>query len=135
MFWFLFQHLLKKRQNGPDKALDPELESSFERSRIILEEMNAIAERLEINLEEKRDLSRDILKQLDDGLKRAKESSIEIQKIIHEYSTDMAMVDGSQDTEKTKLLIKDLVSKGMTRQEISKKLDVPMGEIELMLKL
>ena len=130
LLWFVLTGILRKK-NGIVQDTD----AAFKRSEKILVEMREISQDFEKNLIEKRELSRSILKHLDEGLERARESSLEIQKIIREYSTDMVQPGMIEDTEQTKLAIRKLLSKGMSRQKISHKLNIPIGEIDLILKL
>ena len=129
LLWFIFFH---SRKNGSGNNLEEE----FRKSELILAEMREITQVLEKNLEEKRDLSNRILKQLDDGLKKAEESRREIQKITKEYGSDLTNNSGTlTDTEKTRDSIKALQNKGLSKVEISQHLGISLGEIELLLKL
>lgn len=129
LLWFIFFHSRKK---GPENNL----EEDFRKSESILSEMREITQVLEKNLDEKRELSNRILKQLDAGLKRAEERYREIQKITKEYGNDLTHNSGTlTDTEKTRTSIKTLLKKGLSKVEISQHLGISLGEIELLLKL
>jgi len=130
LLWFVFANILSKR----NRILQNNVEK-FKRPEDILSEMREISRDLERNLIEKKDLSCSILKSLDEGLERGRKNSLEIQKILKEYSAHRIQTDMIKETEESKQVIKKLFSKGISRKEISQKLDIPLDEINLILKL
>jgi len=129
LLWFL-RSSIKGKRPGQD------LEATFRKSEAILAEMRQISLTLEKNLEEKKNLSRHILEQLDEGLKRADESRRQIQKITREHSTNMtSQPDALKDAGQTRSSVNALLSKGLSRKEIAQHLGISEGEIELILKL
>ena len=106
LLWFVLTGILRKKN-----WIVQDTDAAFKRSEKILVEMREISQDFEKNLIEKRELSRSILKHLDEGLERARDSSLEIQKIIREYSADMVQPGMIEDTEQTKLAIRKLLSK------------------------
>jgi len=129
MLWFIRFHFKKKRP-GQD------IGATFREPETILSEMRQISRTLEKNLEEKKELSRHILGQLDDGLKRAEERYQQIQKIIQGYSTNMTyQPDILKDARQARSSVNALLAKGLSRREISQHLGISAGEIELLLKL
>jgi hypothetical protein len=129
MLWFIRFHFKKKRP-GQD------IGAAFREPEIILSEMRQISRTLEKNLEEKKELSRHILGQLDDGLKRAEERYQQIQKIVQGYSTNLTyQPDILKDARQARSSVNALLAKGLSRKEIAQHLGISMGEIELLLKL
>ncbi|MBW1861661.1 MAG: hypothetical protein JRJ02_04730 [Deltaproteobacteria bacterium] len=111
-------------------------EAAIRKSETVLSEMKQIGLVLEKNLEEKKDLSRYILEQLDQGLKRAEERYQQICKIIQKPGEGLA--DQSvplKDTTHTLSSINALLGKGFPKEEIAQHLGISVGEIELLLKL
>ena len=129
LLWFIFVHSRKKGSEN-------NFEEDFQKSESILSEMTEITQVLERNLDEKRELSNRILQKLDEGLKRAEERYLEIQKITKRYGNDLTHNSGTlTDTEKTRASIKTLLKKGLSKVEISQHLGISLGEIDLLLKL
>jgi len=129
LLWFIRFHFRGKR-SGHDTG------ETFREPEAILSEMRNISQALEKNLEEKKELSRHILGQLDEGLKRAEERYQQIQKIVQEYSTNMAYQPGIlKDSRQARSSVNALLAKGLSRNEIAQHLGISVGEIELLLKL
>ena len=129
LFWFM--RLQRRRQ------LDwQEQEQVIEKSEAILSEMRDISRSLEKNLEDKKELSRRILDQLDQGLKRAEESYHQISEMIpHSGSNRMQQQSPVQQREHTRSSVLTLLEKGLTKEEIARHLNISVGEIELLIKL
>lgn len=111
-------------------------EAVIEKSEAILADMMKISKKLEENLEEKKELSQDLLSQLDQGLKKAEESYGRIKKIMPGIDKSLndngeGLVDQGKSIESVKALLK----KGVSKKEISKYLNLSLGEIDLMMKL
>ncbi|MFH1491612.1 MAG: hypothetical protein ABII06_22100 [Pseudomonadota bacterium] len=129
LFWFLKSHYKSQItwQNHEDV---------MHKSEAILSEMIEISHTLEGNLAEKKALSRDILEQLDRGLKRAEEAYQKISGIIPKSGIPQSESSkGRQDTEQTRFTVKALIEKGLSKGEISHHLGISVGEIDLLLKL
>jgi hypothetical protein len=111
-------------------------ESAIRKSEAILAEIREITQTLEVNLQEKRELSRRILAQLEQGLKRAEESTLQISKIIPKTGRATAgPADLRSDPHHTRSSVQALLAKGLTKEEVARHLGISVGEIELLLKL
>ncbi|MBW2609904.1 MAG: hypothetical protein JRC68_06135 [Deltaproteobacteria bacterium] len=129
ILWFIRFHF-KRNIPGQDIGV------TFQEPEAILSEMRQISRTLEKNLEEKKELSRHILRQLDEGLKKAEDRYQQIQKIIREYSTNSAYQPGIlKDARQARSSVNALLAKGLSRKEIAQHLGISAGEIELLLKL
>lgn len=129
IFWFVRSHYKKQLtlQNH---------ETAMQKSEAVLSQMREISLVLERNLEEKRALSRDILEQLDQGLKRAEKAYLQISKIIPKAGGPLSKPNHTaQDTDHISSSIKTLLEKGLSKGEISQHLGVSVGEIDLLIKL
>ena len=129
LLWFVRLH----RKRGVSWK---DFEVETRKSESILSEMRQIGQSLEQNLEVKKELSRHILNQLDQALKRAEESYKQIYKIIPK--TGITPTDRpfpAKETDQTRASINGLLEKGKSREEIAKNLGISVGEIELFLKL
>jgi hypothetical protein len=129
IFWFIRTH-----QN---KQLDLQNhEQVLQRSESLLSEMREISLVLEKNLAEKKDLSRRILDQLDEGLKRAEEAYRQISGIVPKSGIPPARnAEGADDTEHLRSSVQALMEKGLSKGEISRHLGISIGEIDLLIKL
>ena len=102
----------------------------------LLEEMKQIGVSLEKNLEEKRELTNNIVRELDTLLSDAKDASLRLEVLLNTWhKTETSTRSGPGDTERLKQSAKVLSEKGLSRKEIARRLNIPMGELELMLKL
>ena len=111
-------------------------EDVMRKSEAILSEMVDISHTLERNLAEKKALSRDILEQLDRGLKRAEGTYQKIAGIIPKSGLSPAeSVKSGRDTDQTRSAVRALTEKGLSKSEISHHLGISVGEIDLLLKL
>jgi len=111
-------------------------ETVFQKSETILSEMRTISHELEQNLQEKKDLSRDILKHLEQGLRRAEKSCEQIRTTIPKPDLSLSDQPGPRtDTNQTRSSVKALLGKGLPKEEIARHLGISVGEIELLLKL
>jgi len=101
-----------------------------------ISEMRTISHELEQNLQEKKDLSRDILKHLEQGLRRAEKSCEQIRTTIPKPDPSLSdQPDPRTDTNQTRSSVKALLGKGLPKGEIARHLGISVGEIELLLKL
>jgi hypothetical protein len=121
-----------------DKRTIPwqDFETVFQKSESILYEMREISLALEKNLEEKKALSRHILEQLEEGMKRAEESYRQICNIVRKSGA--AVSEGSLSSKGTSQMrssINALSAKGLSKEEIAQHLGISVGEIELLIKL
>ena len=128
LLWFL-----KSQKRGQMTWQDQE--AVIQKSAAILSEMQEISRSLEKNLEEKKALSRHILEQLDQGLKRAEESYHQLSGIILKSGNTLPRQGSVTDNSNTRSSVLALLEKGLTREEIGRHLGISVGEIELMLKL
>jgi len=102
----------------------------------LLEEMKQISASLEKNLKEKRELTGNIVRELETLLSDAKDASLQLEVLLNTWhKTETAGKSGPSDTERLKKSAKVLSEKGLSMKEIAKRLNIPMGELELMLKL
>jgi hypothetical protein len=128
LLWFL-----KSQYKG--KKPGQELRDALLESETIISEIRQISSNLDRNLEEKRELSRRILEQLDESLDKAKKSYQQLQKLLREYGANLPSGNESlNNTEKTRESVNALLAKGLSKEEISRHLDIPLGEMELLLK-
>ncbi|MFZ0451530.1 MAG: hypothetical protein WAL98_20010 [Desulfatiglandaceae bacterium] len=101
----------------------------------LLEEMKQISASLEKNLEEKRELSGTIVTELETLLSDAKDASLRLEVLLNTWrKTETAGRTGAGDTERLKKSARVLSEKGVSKKEIARRLNIPMGELELMLK-
>ena len=129
LLWFMRSHA-KARTSWQD------YEKVIEKSEAVLGEMGKISRVLERNLEEKKVLSREILTQLDQGLKRAEENYRQISGIIPQaanaFGGDRVSI---KDTRGTRASVQALLEKGLSKEEIARHLGISVGEIDLLVKL
>jgi hypothetical protein len=129
LFWFA---RLQFRKQPPWQ----EFEKVMEKSETILSEMEQLGQTLEKNLAEKKNLSRHILEQLDQGLVRAQRSYEQIQTVLLETTNQRNdQTSPAQANERTVSSIKTLLAKGLSKEEIAQHLGISVSEIELMIKL
>lgn len=128
ILWFIKSHLkVKNSVNYND--------SVFQEPERILSEMRQLSLQLDKNLKEKKEISRNILDQLDEGLQRADETFRQIQNIIKEFGTHTARSkDPLKETDKIRESINSLLAKGLSREEIAQHIGISVGEIELLIK-
>ena len=113
-----------------------DFESVFKKSQFILSEMREISLGLEKNLAEKKELSRHILNELEEGMKRAEESYRQISNVIRKTGTTMAGEPfAMRETNHTRSLVKSLSAKGLSKAEIAGHLGISVGEIDLLTRL
>lgn len=111
-------------------------EKVIKKSEDILAEMGEISQTLERNLQEKKLLSREILEQLNQGLRRAEESCRQITEIIPKSAKALGGERASiDDTNRTRSSVKALLDKGLSKEEIARHLGLSVGEIDLLVKL
>ena len=112
-----------------------EYEEVVKRSEAILAEMKQIGLMLEKNLHEKKEISRHLLDQLDQGLAKAQAS---YKKIIDLHQRHEEIFEAKQKivpAEDRRSAIQALSEQGLTKEAIARQLNVPLGEVELFLKL
>jgi hypothetical protein len=102
----------------------------------LLKEMKQISETLEKNLEEKRTLTRNIITELEALLSDAEGASLRLEGLMDTWKrSSLSDKNRISDTERLKKSARALLEKGLAKKEIARRLDVPLGELELMLKL
>jgi hypothetical protein len=128
LVWFLGSHA-RRQMSWRDQ------EMVIQKAESILAEMRAISQTLEANLQEKKELGSHILAQLDQGLKKAEETYLQISRINPRLGASMGQPDPMKETERTRSTIHTLLQKGLSKEETAQHLGISVGEIELLLKL
>jgi len=126
----LLKNMNRKRGTaiGPDPAFSP--------PETLLKEMRQISGTLEKNLEEKRTLTRKVITELETLLSDAEDAALRLEGLLNTWQRTRPSEKTSRaDTERLKKSAKALLEKGLARKEIARRLDIPLGELELMLKL
>ena len=132
----VFCILLFMRSYLRSKKTENDFGDIFQKPENIISEMQEITRQLDRNLEEKKELSRLILSQLDDGLKRAEESFKQLQGVIREFSSKGGNSrETIKDREKIWVSVSSLLAKGLSKEEIAQHIGISVSEIELLLKL
>jgi hypothetical protein len=121
MFGLLILLLKTQLANRPGQG---GLKKAAEKSEALLQEMRQLSLGLERNLEEKRALTQRILAELDKRLSQADAVSLQL-KALH----------ASSKTPITRESIRKLKSKGFSIDDIARRLDIPVGEVALTVKL
>jgi len=127
---WLIKTSLKKAGTGGSKT------DSFPIPETLVEEMREIAADLGQNLEQKRNLSHDILQRLDEGLGQAEAYLKKIEKINESYRHQLR-ARGSEENDRAQIRssVQAMISKGFSREEIARRLGISLGEIDLLIKL
>ena len=103
----------------------------------LLSDMRSISDDLEMNLREKKELSRSLLEQLDRTLRRAEESHRQLSKIAsvssNGFTRDTSIL--AEDADQLRSSVDSLLDKGFSKEEIAKDLGVSIGEIDLLVRL
>ncbi len=121
MFGLLILLLKAQLANRPGQG---GLKKAAEKSEALLEEMRQLSLGLERNLEEKRALTQRILAELDKRLSQADAASLQL-KTLHASSKAPITLES----------IRKLKSKGFSIEDIARRLDIPVGEVALTVKL
>jgi DNA-directed RNA polymerase specialized sigma24 family protein len=100
------------------------LKRAAEKSEALLQEMRQLSLDLEQNLEEKRALTQRILAELDRRLSQADAASLQL-KALQASNRNPTTLDA----------ILQLRSKGFSIDDIARRLDIPVGEVALTVKL
>lgn len=130
LFWLIVSGNRRRVRRSIER--DEELRKSEE----ILAQMREIAGELEGNLEEKRELTHRLLGRLDETLKRAEHRYSQFNDLFEATDTDSIRDKVSlRKTEATRESIRTLMEKGLTREDVARRLGISVGEIELFLKL
>jgi len=105
------------------------------KSETILQEMEKISRVLEKNLEEKKELSRNIMEQLDHGMTKAQDAYRQISEVIPKSSHSMKSYSPpSRSGEHLRTSIRTLMQKGLPKAEVAHHLNISVAEIDLLLK-
>ena len=113
-----------------------ELSSVFEKPEQILTEMRELTGQLDKNLQEKKEISKKMLGQLEDILKKADQSYNQLQNIMKEYSSIPAHSHYSgHDSTRIRTSVNDLLKQGLSKDEIARQLGISISEIDLLMKL
>jgi predicted transcriptional regulator len=127
--------LLFIRSYMKSKKTNNDIGDIFQKPENIISEMQELTRQLDRNLEEKKELSRVILNQLDDGLKRAEETFNQLQGVVREFGTKgVNTQDIIKDREKIWSSVSSLLAKGLSKEEIAQHIGISVSEIELLLK-
>jgi hypothetical protein len=111
-------------------------ETAAQESQSLLAEMRQISSALEQNLGEKKSLTRHLLEEFDNRVTRAEKASFELEEVLKIYSHRYRSTEISGNLAGPKKeSIEALLDKGLSKEDISKHLGVPVGELELILKL
>jgi hypothetical protein len=121
MFGLLILLLKAQLANRPGQG---GLKKAAEKTEALLEEMRQLSLGLERNLEEKRALTQRILSELDKRLSQADAVSRQLK--ARHASSNAPMTFES---------IRKLKSKGFSIEDIARRLDIPIGEVALTVKL
>jgi len=121
MFGLLILLLKAQLANRPGQG---GLKKAAEKSEALLEEMKQLSLQLERNLEEKRALTQRILAELDRRLSQADAVSHQLKALRTSSKTPVTLES-----------IRTLRSKGFSIDDIARRLDVPVGEVALTVKL
>jgi hypothetical protein len=126
--------LLKNMNRKRGTAANPS--SVYLQPENLLKEMKQISETLEKNLEEKRTLTQNIITELETLLSDAERASLRLEGLMDTWKRSrLSDKNRLSDTERLKKSASTLLEKGVAKKEIARRLDVPLGELELMLKL
>jgi len=126
----VLKNMARKKQGAAD--LDP----AFSHPENLLREMRQISETLEKNLEEKRTLTRNVITELEILLSDAENAAQRLEGLMGAWKkSGFSEKKSPTDTERLKNSAMALLEKGVARKEIARRLDIPLGELELMLKL
>jgi Ni,Fe-hydrogenase I large subunit len=118
------------------KGLSGEHEAEFERPGELIEQMRRITAEMEGNLEEKRELTNRLLGRLDEALKRAEKQYRQLNDLFEETGEPSNRHRVPPDPPgRMHQSIRALMDKGLTAEEVARRLGTPVGEIELFLKL
>jgi hypothetical protein len=129
VLWFIKSHIAMQKKNA-------RMDTLFERPEQIISEMKEVTRLLEKNLEEKREISRRMLGQLEDILKRADHTYNELQGLMKEYSLrPLNASPAAQDSIKMRTSVNDLLRQGLSKEETAKRLGISISEIDLLIKL
>lgn len=109
---------------------------ALRKSEEILSEMRDITRELEGNLEEKRELTRRLLGRLDETLDRAGRRYEQLNDLLErtESSSNRDRI-APKEQSGTRASIRSLLDKGFSKEEVARRLEVSVGEIDLFLKL
>lgn len=126
--------LLKNVSRKRGAGANPDL--AFLQPETLLKEMRQISETLEKNLEEKRTLTRNVITELETLLSDAESAALRLEGLMNAWQkTRPSEMNSLADTQRVKKSAKALLEQGLARKEIARRLDIPLGELELMLKL
>ncbi len=118
------------------KSVAADFQSAMEKSMALIKEMEALGQSFQGILEEKRELTNILIADLDNKLRKAQLIRNEIIKI-----TDKSIGSGVEPEKSghrmatTRSTIERLLGKGMSKEEVARRLGLPSGELELIIKL
>ncbi|RLB39237.1 MAG: hypothetical protein DRH20_04065 [Deltaproteobacteria bacterium] len=127
--------LLLLRVQRKNRVSMDEVKTTHEKTRQLLGEMREIGSVLEKNLEEKRRLTRSLFEELDRRTAEARRHIQEYRKIHRDLEAPRRAEAPSNSGRRLGERARGLMDKGMSLREAARHLDVPSGELELLLKL
>lgn len=102
----------------------------------LLEEMRSLGGDLEKNLEQKKKLTEALMGELEKRLEQAEEIAERLDRLLEVYKTEDRLKEAKQRAmAETRRTIQALLAEGLSREQISKRLSIPLGEVDLILKL
>jgi predicted RecB family endonuclease len=133
IFFLLVILLVNQRRHG---ITFQDFQSASEKSRVLVSEMLQISEALEENLKEKRELSRQLVSSLDNRVSKAEEASVRLAKLVQRHEEAPPPTGNpARDYKRLRASAGAMAAKGFSKKEIAGHLDVPMGELDLILRL
>ena len=129
LLWFI-RFYLKGKGPGIDAG------DILEKTESILSEMRELSQNLDKNLEEKKELTRTLIDQLDDGIQKADKTFKQVQKIMKDMGADpVNPLNPEKDADRIRVSVNALLAKGLSKGEVAQHLGISVGEIDLLLKL
>ena len=120
------------------KAVRADFQSSMDRAMDLIKEMEALGASLQEILGEKRKLATKLMADLDAKLQKADRIREEIENVTKINTHVHGQPRSGRDMNKmhtTKGMIRELLSKGLSKEDISKQLGLAGGELDLIMKL
>ena len=117
------------------KAVVADFNRTVEKSMALIKEMEALGESLQGILEEKREITRRLIEDLDSRLQKAQVIRDEIKRVTDKSTGSAGSERADVKISATRELIDKLLAKGLSKEEVAKHLGLPAGELELIMKL
>jgi len=117
------------------KAVAADFNRAMERSMSLIKEMESLGESLQGILEEKREITRKLIEDLDARLQRAQVIRDEIKSVMDKSRGSLGSGRTHERMSVTGELIEKLMAKGLSKEEVARRLGLTTGELELIMKL